>query len=94
MGILESRWEADYQGHHFTVTRTELTRGFKLEYDGRLVDKKSWSLIGVGELDGTIEHEGKSVQVHVTLTGRLPLSDAQECEITVDGNDVPVRTVK
>ena len=67
MGMLKSRWEADYQGHRFTVTRTELTRGFKLEYDGRLVDKKSWSLIGVGELDGTIETAGKTVPVHVAL---------------------------
>ncbi|MBK7586075.1 MAG: hypothetical protein IPI67_38560 [Myxococcales bacterium] len=57
------------------------------------MDKKSWSLIGVGELDGTIEHDGKTTPVHVTLTGRLPLSNAQECEITADGNDIPVRTV-
>lgn len=92
MGILSSRWEADHQGHHFTVTRSEVTRGFTLEYDGRLVDKRSWSLIGVGDLEGTIELDGRSVKVHVTLFGRLPFSNEQECEIKVDGQPIPVRT--
>ncbi len=94
MGILESKWEAEFQGHRFLVSRTELTRGFKLEYDGTLVDKKSWSLIGVGDLDGTIEVDGKNVPVKVTLTGRLPFSKEQECEIWVDGKPIPVRTTK
>jgi len=94
MGILNSRWEADYEGHHFTVTRTELTRGFKLEYDGRVVDKKSWSLVGVGELEGKIEHEGRSVTVRASLIGRLPLSNEQECFIQVDGKDIAVRTTE
>ncbi len=94
MGILESRWEADYHGHHFTVTRTEVTRGFKLEYDGRLVDKHGWTLIGVGDLEGSIEMDGKQVEVRATLTGRLPFSKEQECEIRVDGQAIPVRTVQ
>jgi len=93
MGILSSRWEADYDGHHFTVSRSEVTRGFKLEYDGRLVDKQSWSLIGVGDLDGSIEIDGRTATVHVTLFGRLPLSKEQECVITVDGKAIPVTTV-
>jgi len=94
MGLLTSRWEADYEGHHFTVTRTELTRGFKLEYDGRLVDKHSWSLVGIGELEGTIEAGGRALRVHATLFGRLPFSNEQECEIEVDGTKIPVRTVE
>jgi len=34
MGILGTVWEAEYEGHKLVVSRNELTKGFKLEWNG------------------------------------------------------------
>jgi hypothetical protein len=87
MGILASRWEADYEGHRFTISRNEVTRGFRVEYDGRIVSKKRWSLVGLGELRGMIEHGGRELPVKVELTLM------SGCVLAVGGRRVATRTV-
>ncbi len=34
MGILGTEWQAEYEGHAIVVSRNELTKGFKLMWDG------------------------------------------------------------
>lgn len=85
MGILETDWEADFEGHHFTVSRNELTKGFKLDCDGRIAAKKSWSLIGTGELEGKIEHGGRELPV------KLVIPAFADATLFVDGTAVALR---
>lgn len=92
MGILSSRWEAEFEGHHFTVSRNEVTKGFTLEYDGRTMNKQSWSLIGTGELHGTIEHDGRQLPVLAKLS--FSFKSAEQCEILVDGKALAVKYVE
>ena len=92
MGILGTRWEAEFEGHHFTVSRNEVTRGFRVEYDGRTVAKKSWSLIGLGTVEGTIEHGGREVPVKVILS--LDASLDGGCTVLVDGKEIAVKHVE
>ncbi|MBX3129856.1 MAG: hypothetical protein KF718_24280 [Polyangiaceae bacterium] len=91
MGLLSSRWEADWDGVHITVHRNEVTKGFSVEADGRTLDEKSWSLIGVGELQGTLEKDGREVNVWV----ELPLAFRNpKCFVRVDGKEIAVKQVK
>jgi hypothetical protein len=90
MALLSCRWEADWNGHHFTVHRNEVTKGFSVEFDGRVLDERRWSLIGTGTLTGTVEVDGREVPVKVTL----PLSLRGRCDLEVDGVEVPVRQVE
>lgn len=95
MGLLATRWEASYQGHNITVSRNEVLRGFTLEWDGRELARRTWSLVGLGELHATAELDGRSVEVHVSL--ELPDSIDEldgVCRLTVDGSAVPVRHVR
>ena len=87
MGLLETSWEATYQGQRITVARNEVTRGFVVECDGDRVAKQSWSLVGTGSIEGTLSLDGREVPIVVTLT---PIS---KCTITIDGEDVPVERV-
>lgn len=90
MGLLSNRWEAEWEGVAFTVHRNELTKGFSLEVNGRVVDEKTWSLVGIGTLTGTFEHGGRSVRVEV----ELPLAfTGPNCHLKVDGTEIPVRQV-
>jgi hypothetical protein len=94
MGMLGTRWQARYEGHTIVVSRNEWTKGFKIEWDGEEIARRTWSLIGLGELNGTAEVEGKPVEVHVALEwGGLKQLDGT-CTITVDGQEVPVQPVK
>jgi len=94
MGILGTRWEAEYEGHKLAVTRNELTRGFALEWDGEVIAKRRWSLVGLGELHSSADVKGKETEVHVRIHwGGLKELDGI-CEITVGGNAIPVTHVK
>ncbi|MBK7585647.1 MAG: hypothetical protein IPI67_36360 [Myxococcales bacterium] len=101
MGMLGTRWEAEHEGHELVVSRNELTKGFKLEWDGTEIARRSWSWIGLGELHATADatrgsyreaHRQVEVQVAITWGGVNALDG--ECTITVDGHEIPVRHVK
>lgn len=94
MGLLATRWEAKFEGHNITVGRNEVTRGFSLEWDGQELARRVWSLVGLGELHGSADVDGKHHEVHVKLTlGDKLLSDGV-CEITVDGKPVEVTHIR
>jgi hypothetical protein len=87
MGLLATRWEAKYEGHHITVARNELTRGFSIEWDGQEIARRSWSFVGLGELHGTAHENGKDIDVHVTL-GLGGGSWDGSCKIRVNGAEI------
>jgi hypothetical protein len=87
MGLLSTRWEASYAGHNITVARSELTRGFSIEWDGHEIARRAWSLVGLGQLHGTAELDGKDIDVHVTLQLGGEGFDGS-CTIAVDGTPV------
>jgi hypothetical protein len=88
MGLFGTRWEASYQGHNVTVLRNEMTRGFSIEWDGREIARRSWSMVGLGELHGSAEIDGKDVDVKVVLDVGGPMLGAGVCRISVDGANV------
>ena len=91
MGIIATRWEAQLEGHHIVVSRNELTKGFKLEWDGQEIARRTWSWIGLGELRATVELHGQPVEVHVILDATLKdLGSDGQCRLLVDGEPVPV----
>ncbi|MFO0715052.1 MAG: hypothetical protein U0353_34760 [Sandaracinus sp.] len=92
MGLLATRWEAEFEGHHITVSRNEVLRGFNLEWDGREIARRAWSFVGLGELHGTAEHEGKQHAVHVSLEWAGGINDGN-CRITVDGTPLEVKHI-
>lgn len=86
MGLLGSRWEADWQGRKIVVSRNELTKGFKLECDGEELASKTMSLVGVGELGAELDIDGEKHQIKVEIDS--------ECAIVVGNDSLNVRTVK
>lgn len=90
MGILSCTWEAEWNGRTFTIRRDELTKGFSVEHEGKVLAKKSWSLAGVGTLEASFDAEGRAVPLIV----ELPLSLSDACKVTIDGAAVPVRQLK
>lgn len=93
MGLLGTRWEAEFDGHKLVVTRNELTKGFMLEWDGVDIAHRRWSLIGLGELHGSAEARGKEVDVKVAIQwGGFSELDGV-CTITVDGTPLDVRHI-
>jgi hypothetical protein len=93
MGLLTTRWEAQFEGHNITVSRNEVLRGFSVEWDGREIARRAWSFVGLGELHGSAESGGKSHDVHVTLEWAGGINDGN-CRITVDGKAVEVQHVR
>lgn len=103
MGLLGTRWEAEYEGHRLVVTRNELTRGFALEWDGVEIARRTWSLIGLGELHASAEvtdaagasyrTDGamRTVDVKVVLHWSSTSEMDGKCLILVDGMEIPVR---
>ena len=98
MGLFNTRWEAKYQGHDIVVARNELTKGFRLDWDGAELARRSWSFVGLGELHASVELDGKHVEVNVKLDwgdGALKgIGTDGKCILTVDGKDIPVTHVK
>lgn len=88
MGLLATRWEAEYEGHNITVSRNEVTRGFSLEWDGHEIARRAWSFVGLGELHGTAEFDGKQHDVHVVLSFGPGLLTDGTCTIKVDGKTI------
>jgi hypothetical protein len=94
MGFLGTRWEAEFEGHALVVSRNELTRGFKLEWDGTDIAHRRWSLVGLGELHTSAEAGGRDVDVKVVIYwGGVSEMDGK-CMITIDGKEIPVRHVR
>lgn len=91
--MLETRWEADYAGHKLAMTRTEITKGFALAWDGVDIAQQRWSWFGLGELRGSAQVEGKAVQVLAALRWGGITELRGKCTITVDGNPLAVRHV-
>ncbi len=87
MGLFGTRWEATHRGHNVTVLRNEMTRGFSIEWDGHEIARRAWSLVGLGQLHGTADMNGKDVDVHVSLQLGGEGFDGS-CTITVDGKPV------
>ena len=98
MGFITTRWEATYEDHSITATRNEIGRGFALEWDGREIARRTWSLFGLGELHGTVEVDGRPHDVHLTLSvgsgpGEGFLTDGR-CTVSVDGAPVETRHIR
>ena len=94
MGFLTTRWEAKYEGHNLTVTRNEVGRGFAVEWDGVEIARRSWSWIGLGELHGTAEVNGKHHDVKVAIE-RAGFSEMDgKCTISVDGTEIPGKHIR
>ena len=91
MGWLATRWEGTYEGCSVAVARNELTRGFKLEWNGHEIAHRTWSWIGLGELHATAELGERTVDVKVAIEwGGLN----GKCTVTVDGTPVTLALVK
>lgn len=94
MGLLSTRWEAKFENHNLTVTRNEIGRGFALEWDGVELARRSWSWVGLGELHGTADVDGKHHDVKVVIEwGGFSAMDGK-CTITVDGQEIPVKHIR
>lgn len=94
MGILSTRWEGKDDGHAVAVARNELTKGFKLEWDGAEIASRTWSWIGLGELHASAEFAGRTAEVRVAITwGGVAALDGN-CTVTVDGAPVPMTLVQ
>lgn len=91
MGLLSTRWETDYEGVHLTVNRNEVTKGFWIEGDGRILAERRWSWIGTGDLEADLEVGGRTVRLHATLPLSFPRS---RCVLRADGRDLPLRQIK
>ena len=94
MGLLKTQWDAVHEGHAIVVTRTEIGRGFKIEWDGEEIAKRAWSFFGLGELHGTAESGDKHYDVRVVLdwAGFKELNG--KCTITVDGTEIQAKLVR
>jgi len=94
MGMLQTRWTADYRGHALVVSRNEVTKGFSLSWDGVEIGRRTWSWVGLGTLSATAEIDGEPVEVHAAITwGGLSALDGK-CEITVGGESIAVTFAK
>ena len=76
------------------VSRSELTRGFKLEWDGEDIAHRRWSALGLGELHASTEVQGKPAEVKVVIYWAGPSEMDGKCMITVNGQELQVRHVK
>lgn len=94
MGLLGTRWEAKYEGHDIAISRNEWTKGFKLEWDGEEIARRTWSWVGLGELHATAEHEGKPVDVKVALGWGDGFGTDGDCKVTVDGRPIDVKHIR
>ena len=94
MGLFSTRWEGSFEGHNITVSRSELTKGFSIEWDGKEIARRSWSWIGLGELHGTAEVGDKHHAVHAKLDWGDGIGSNGSCDVSVDGTPVAVSNVR
>ena len=93
MGLLGTRWEGRHAGHLVSVTRNELTKGFSVEWNGNELARRTWSWIGLGELQATAPLDGKDIVLHVTLRWD-GIGGQGKVSVTAGGADVPMTLVK
>ena len=89
--MLETGWRASYEGHALVVTRTELTKGFSLTWDGVEIARQSWSFFGLGELHGSADVQGRKVDVKASLRWGGLREIQGKCSLTVDGKPLEVQ---
>ena len=94
MGLLETRWEGTYEGHAVVVSRNEIGRGFKIEWDGEVIANRTWSWVGLGELEGTAKVAGEPVAVKATIRWAGFRELDGKCTVAVDGDEVALTHVK
>jgi hypothetical protein len=91
MGWLKTRWEGKYDHHHIVVERNELGRGFKLEWDGVELARRTWTWIGLGELHATANVGGTDTHVVVSIDwGGLN----GKCTVTVGDKPIVLELIK
>ncbi len=90
MGWLKTRWESSYEGHAIAVERNEVGRGFRLDWDGSEIARRSWTWIGLGELHASAELGDRHVEILVKIEwGGINGT----CTVIVDGNAVAMNLV-
>lgn len=94
MGLLATRWEGQHEGHALVVARNELTKGFKLEFDGKEIASRTWSWVGLGELHATVEYGERSREVRVKIEWGGLAALSGKCDVTVDGVTVPLELAR
>ena len=72
------------------ISRSELTRGFQIEWDGEVIASRAWSFVGLGRLNGTANIDDRSVEVTVVIG--LGGWDG-ECSVTVDEDNVELTQI-
>jgi hypothetical protein len=94
MGLLSTRWEGEYEGRAIVVSRNEIGRGFQIEWDAEVIASRSWSFLGLGELQGTASIGDRPVEVKVTLSwGGFSEMDGK-CTVTIDGKELLMKHTK
>jgi hypothetical protein len=91
MGLLKTRWEGSFDNHKIAVTRNEIGRGFKLEWDGVEIARRTWTWIGLGELHATAEVSGRDTDIRVAIEwGGLN----GKCTVTIGDRPIVLELVK
>jgi hypothetical protein len=99
VGILKTRWQAEYRGHQLVVIRSELSKRLSLEWDGVEVAHDD-TITGRGELHAVVEVDssyragGNTVEIRAEITwgGSEELAHGK-CRVTLNGDEVPVERV-
>ncbi len=56
MGILSTQWVGKHDGHAVVVSRNEISRGFKIDYNGRIGDMLARTAKDVGAKKTVFKH--------------------------------------
>src|SRR5262249_21377744 len=69
MGLFSTHWRGEFEGHTIEVVRRWGGHEFELQIDGKTVASAA-SLVNMGErkLEGTLEHDGRTLPVHAVGT--------------------------
>ena len=88
MGLFKTHWEVEYEGCLITIRRNEWTKGFVVECDGEQIAKRSWTLIGLGEVEGELEFQDKKVPFIVDVQSN------SECFLRIEGKEIRAQQVE